>query len=286
MLGFVAGITTTLIGVGAKYLFDYRLDLRRLELQERAAVSDVMGNSLGQLQKSIVRLEDRIDSVFRDRRAVNEWLVASQYPKDDGYFLSSFAHRLFMFVAWSAIVQWAIDALPRETVRERADLRAIYEHLEQAKSCISTGLIIHESELKTDREGSVLFVGVIDEMADLGFRIHQANNKTIPKAAFDEEYIAARYPLTSVRRWLTLPDAIKLGPNNLGPAIILARLACLREVLDLIPVGTGRGNGRVMQHRLNAALVYAEGTLVTSVGLSETVPGKLQELLTSGGEQN
>jgi len=278
-VAFAAGITTALLGVGAKYLFDYRIGVRRIKLEERTAVSAIMGNSLGQLHKSIVGLIARIDSVFRNDKAVTEWLRWSPDSKDDGYFLASLVYRLFAFVAWSAIVEWAIDTLPPETVRERTDLRAIYDHLDHAKSCLTNTFIIHESDRQTDREGSLLFVGTIDEMADLGFRIYQANSKTIPSAAFDEEYRANRYPLTSVRRWVTLPER-----PELTPALVLARLACLREVLHVIPVGVERGKRRVDEARLDEALKYATKRVATSTDLRETVPGKLEQLLRLTGE--
>jgi hypothetical protein len=282
VLSFVAGIVATLIGVGSKYFMDYRIERRRLQLQERTAMSDVMGNSLGQLRKSVIRLHDRLDSIFRDQRAVTEWLVAEPSPDKDGYFLKSCTQRLFTFLSWVAIVQWAIDALPPETVKERPDLGKLYKSLDHARDCLTNRLILDESESRTDRQTSLLFVDTIDGLVDLGLRTYQQNDKTIPSSEFEEEYRMDREPLASLRYWLTLPRTTKSQPS-----IILARLACLRECLDLIQIGiadnkpqTDRASlTRIDRARLTAALDYAENPSLTPMNLSATVPGKLEGLL-------
>jgi hypothetical protein len=273
ILSFTAGIVATLIGVVSKYFMDYRFERRRLQLQERSAVSDVMGNSLGQLGQSIRRLHDRLDSVFRDDRAVNMWLVKGTSPAQDGYFLKSLVHRLFAFLSWATIVQWSIDALPPETVKERSDLRLLYRRLDDAKYSLTNRFIIDESESRTDRQDTVLFVDILDDLADLGLRTYQRNDKTIPRTEFDEEYRMDRAPLSPLRSWLALPD------RRTQPAIILARLACLRECLGLIQIGIATGEPRIDRERLTAALHYAERSAKTRMNLSATVPGKLDQFL-------
>ena len=231
---------------------DYRFQRRQLQLQERTAVSDVMGNSLGQLRNSVRRLHDRLESVFRDYRAVTDWLDAKERPADDGYFLKSIVHRLFAFLSWASIVQWAIDALPPETVRERSDLRILYDRIDDARSCLTNSLIILKSESYTDRQTTLLFVDTLDDLADLGLRTYQRNDKTIPRTAFDEEYLQDREPLRSLRSWLALPG------KGSQPAIILARLACLQECLGFIQIGVVAKEPRINRERLSAALNYAE----------------------------
>lgn len=252
---------------------DYRFERRRLQLQERTAVSDVMGNSLGQLRQSIHRLDDRLDSVFRDDRVVNMWLVKGTSPAQDGYFLKSLVHRLFVFISWAAIVQWSVDALPPETVRERSDLRILYKRLDDAKYSLTNRLIIDESEFHTDRQDTLLFVDILEDLADLGLRTYQRNDKTIPRTEFDEEYRMDRSPLSSLRSWLALPG------RRSQPAIILARLACLRECLGLIQIGIASGEPRIDRERLAAALHYAERAAKTRMNLSKVVPVKLDQFL-------
>lgn len=284
VLSFAAGIAATLIGLGSKYFMDYRIERRRLQLQERTAMSDVMGNSLGQLRKSVIRLQDRLDSIFRDQRAVTEWLIAGPSPDKDGYFLRSCTQRIFSFLSWVAIVQGAMDALPPESVTERPDLGKLYKSLDHARDCLTNRLVIDESELHTDRQTSLLFVDTIDGLVDLGQRTYQQNDKTIPSTEFEEEYRMDREPLASLRYWLTLPRITASQPS-----IILARLACLRECLDLIQIGIAdkkpqadrAGLTRIDRARLTAALDYAEKRSVNPMNLSATVPGKLEELLAS-----
>ncbi len=274
VLSFGAGIVATLIGVGSKYFMDYRFQRRRLQLQERTAVSDVMGNSLGQLRRSVSRLHDRLDSVFRDFRAVtDEWLKAKPSPGDDGYFLKSFVHRVFAFLSWAAIVQWAIDALPPETVKERSDLRTLYDVLDHARNCLTNRLILDESESYTDRQVTLLFVDTLDDLVDFGLRTYQRNDKTIPHTDFDAEYLMDREPLRSLRIWLALPG------KGSQPAIILARLACLRECLDFIQIGTAIEKPRIDRQRLAAALHYGERTSPAPLNLSVTVPDILEKYL-------
>jgi hypothetical protein len=280
VLSFGAGIVATLIGVGSKYFMDYRSDRRRLQLQERAAVSDVMGNSLGQLRQSIIRLHDRLDSLFRDKRPLEmRWLEHKARPEEDGYFLTSIVHRLFAFLSWAAIVQWSIDALPPETVKERPDLQTLYGRLDDAKYCLTNSLILHESELRTDKAETVFFVDVLDDLSDLGLRTYQRNDKTIPNSEFKEEYRRDRYPLRELRSWLALRFV-----KEWQAAIILARLACLREFLDLIQIGTAVGGARIDRERLRAALAVAEIPSPAPLNLPTEIPGKLEKYV-SGREK-
>src|SRR5882724_8155267 len=114
LLSFGLGVFSALLGVVTKYAMDYRLAARRLELEERAAISAVFGNSLGQLRRSAQRLHDRIEACFRDERYLIAWLAPSEAPATDGYFLRSFVQRVYTFLAWCTVVQGAIDSLPEK----------------------------------------------------------------------------------------------------------------------------------------------------------------------------
>jgi hypothetical protein len=94
---------------------------------------------------------------------------------------------------------------------------------------------------------------VLDDLCDLGLRTYQKNNKTIPHSEFKAEYQKDQYPLRDLRSWLTLQYV-----ENWEAAIILARLACLRECLDLIQIGTAVVGSQIDPKRLTAALTYAE----------------------------
>jgi hypothetical protein len=282
ILGISTGIVATLIGVLAKYFVDDRTDRRRLQLQERAAVSDVMGNSLGQLRQSIIRLHNRLDSVFRDDPLSKGWLEASPRPEGDSYFLRSINYRLFAFLSWAAIVQWSIDMLPPETLKEHTDLQKLYKQLDDAKYCLTNYLILHESEHDTHEMGTVFLMDVLDDLGDLGLQTYQRNEKTIPPWEIEEKYRQNQYPLRELRSWLALQ-----GVANWKTAIILARLACLRECLDLIQIGPNRPQidrerlrPQIDEERLDVALAYAE-TSDESLNLPADVSGKLKAYLWS-----
>jgi hypothetical protein len=115
----------------------------------------------------------------------------------------------------------------------------LYKGLDNAKSSLTNRFIIDESELNTDRQDTLLFIDILDDLADLGLRTYQRNNKTIPRAEFEEEYQMDRSPLSSLRSWLALPG------RRSQPAIILARLACLRECLGLIQIGIAAGEPQI-----------------------------------------
>ena len=278
VLGLGVGIVTTLIGVAAKYSMDYRSDRRRLQLQERAAVSDVMGGSPGQLQQSINRLHDRLNSLFRDDPLRKGWLIPSPKGREhDSYFLASIVHRLFAFLSWAAIVQWSIDALPPETVKERPDLRRLYKRLDDAKYCLTNYLILHESEHQTHEMGSVFLTDVLDDLCGLGLRTYQRNDKTIPHSEFQKEYRQDQYPLKDLRSWLT--------QQGWKEAIVLARLACLRECLARLQNKTTADSPPIDRENLTAALTYAETPAyaetppMKSLNLPADVPGKLEKYL-------
>jgi hypothetical protein len=63
------------------------------------------------------------------------------------------------------------------------------------------------------------------------------------------------------------------------PAIILARLACLRECLGLIQIGIAADEPKIDRERLTTALQYAQRSAETQMNLSATVPGKLKKFL-------
>ena len=47
LLSFGLGLGTALLGVAAKYVMDYRLARRRLEMDERAAITSALGSVPG-----------------------------------------------------------------------------------------------------------------------------------------------------------------------------------------------------------------------------------------------
>jgi hypothetical protein len=228
IISFTAGILTTLIGVAAKYWLDYRLTLRRLELDERAALSSVLGNTVGQLRRAAARVRDRVDTCFRDLKTTREWIVPATTPADDGYFLRSLTQRLFNVVTWSTVVQDSIDALPSGTLKARRDLYDLYARADVARLVLSdTPLFPEYPGYNSDRQGFHLFVGTVDAISDVGVRAYHTSDKTVPSSSFDKEYEDPDSPIQALRGWLGI-----IASDDPEAPVILARLACLRWVLS------------------------------------------------------
>jgi hypothetical protein len=227
LLTFAAGIFTAILGVIAKYLLDYRISRRRLELDERAALTAVMGSTAGQLRRSAQRMADRVDTVFTDTQHALAWARPADQPQDDGYFLRSMAQRLFNVVTWGTLYQYAIDTLPPETLRARKDLVAAYQRVELLRRILVEPTLFPGYPGYSDEyEGFHLFVGTVDAVADIGSGIQQANDKTLPSGAFDESYNDLDSPLQNVRWFLG-----SISMEKPRTPVVLARLACLGSVL-------------------------------------------------------
>jgi hypothetical protein len=64
LLSFGLGLGTALLGVAAKYVMDYRLARRRLEMDERAAITSALGNGPGLLRRGrLACLEAVLDAM-------------------------------------------------------------------------------------------------------------------------------------------------------------------------------------------------------------------------------
>lgn len=112
LLAFVAGIVGTVSAFGAKYLFDYRLAKRQLELDERSSLATALGDRPGQLRRVATRLHSRIESLERDSEHLDAWFRPAERSKDDGYYLTSSVQRVFMYVTFAALLQQAMETLP------------------------------------------------------------------------------------------------------------------------------------------------------------------------------
>jgi hypothetical protein len=93
LLAFAAGIVGTVAAFGAKYLFDYRLAMRQLELDERSGLATALGARPGQLRRAATRLHSRVESLERDAQYLDTWLVPAERSNKDGYYLMSSVQR-------------------------------------------------------------------------------------------------------------------------------------------------------------------------------------------------
>ena len=230
LLSFGLGLFTALLGVAAKYAMDYRLGRRQLELDERAAITAALGNGPGLLRRAAVRLRDRAHGCFRDAEHIGKWLSAGPGPDQDNYFLRTFVQRMFMFFSAAGVVQSAIDALPGETLAARNDLRELYALIELAKASVThVGLLWDYPGFVVDAEDHHLFIGALDDLADLGMAAYSTHGSTIPAMVFSEYYDGGQPTLMRLRAWLSAVAC----PGERAAAV-LARLACLEAVLDAI----------------------------------------------------
>lgn len=276
LLSFALGVFTALLGVAAKYFMDYRLGKQRLQMEERAAITLALGNGPGLLRRGTVRLQDRVHACFRDAEHVGRWLRASPTPRTDGYFLRSFVQRMFVFFSMAGVVQSAIDALPAQTLRARADLRRLYALIELSKCTLThVGLVLDYPGYVVEREGYHLFIGALDDLTDLGVAAYLSHDSTIPVTAFNEHYDGEQPTLMRVRSWLSAAGM----PDEKG-AVIRARLACLRAVLQAILTLVQTEPGRFAA---DVSLTKDLGDIPLPRGVdyafAQTLPRRLDELL-------
>jgi hypothetical protein len=230
ILGFAVGIAGTVTAFATKYAFDFRLEKRRIELDERGALATTLGGRPGQLRRSSLRLTDRVDSLFRDAPSLPVWLAPASSSGQDGYFLRSSVQRVFLFLSWAALMQHALDSLPAETLRARRDLQHQYALLD-----LSVGVLTNISmfpsfpNYPTDRAEYQLFTGTVDELTDLGVAIHNRNSQVIPTSEFVAAYEKPEPALMQLREWISC-----MGSNDVRSAVVKARFACLGAVAQKI----------------------------------------------------
>lgn len=278
LLSFGLGLGTALLGVAAKYVMDYRLARRRLEMDERAAITSALGYGPGLLRRGSVRLRDRVHACFRDADHIGAWLMPGHVPERDGYFLRTFVQRTFVFFSAAGVVQSAIDALPAQTLTARADLRRLYALIELAKASLThVGLVNDYPGYVVQAEGYHLFIGALDDLADLGMAVYSDHGNTIPSTVFTDYYAAQQPILMRVRSWLSAA-----GTGDQKAAVILARLACLEAVLDAMLNPSAGGSGHFaaddsLRQRL-ASIPVPPGI---SYAFPQILPQRLDELLSS-----
>lgn len=276
LLSFGLGVFTSLLGVATKYAMDYRLARRRLELDERAAITVALGNGPGLLRRASLRLRDRAHACFRDAEHIGGWLRPGQDSRQDGYFLRTFVQRMFVFFSLATVVQSAIDALPAQTLRARIDLQQLYTLIELAKCCLThVGMLPGYPGYVVEREGYHLFIGALDDLADLGAAAYSSHDNTVPVTVFNEYYDSQQPTLMRVRSWLSVAST-----HDKKAAVVLARLACLESVLEAI---LKRPLAKPAPFVTDAALREALKRIALRHGIdyafTEILPQRMDELL-------
>ena len=226
VVGFAIGIAGTVSAFGAKYAFDFRLTKRRLELDERAALTTVMGGRPGQLRRSSIRMKDRVEAFFR-ASTDRSWLVPAPSPGRDGYFLRSSVQRGYLFLSWATLMQQALDSLPAETFRARRDLQHQYALIELSTNVLTNISMFDEfPNYPIDRAEYHLFTGVVDELTDLGVAAYNRNSQVIPASEFATAYEDSEPALMQLRLWISY-----MASDDARSAVVRARFACLGALL-------------------------------------------------------
>ena len=204
LFAFAAGIAGTVAAFAAKYLFDYRVTKRQLELEERSSLATALGARPGQVRRAATRLQSRVESLERDAQYLDAWLRPAERSMEDGYYLRSSVQRVFMYVTSAAILQQAMDALPHETMRARRDLQNQYVLLDLVTEALTNiGMVDNFPGYPKDRASFQLFTGTLDEVADLGVGIYNRNSQVVPTVEFVAAYQAGERCLLQLREWLS-----------------------------------------------------------------------------------
>ena len=276
LYGFGLGVFSALLGVVTKYSMDYRLSRRRLEIDEQATITSTLGNGLGLLRRSATRLRDRVNGCFRHSQHIASWLRLGPTPKEDSLFLRTFVQRMFVFCSLATVVQSAIDALPPRALKARPDLRQLYALIELAKSSLTDVWLLRDYPgYVVEVEDYHLFIGALDDLADLGVDAYSRFNGTVPVTVFNEYYDSEHPTLMWIRLWLSAAHA-----QDKKSTAILARLACLEAVLNMV-LALSHGAGARFAHNdsLRQTLEEISGRDRNGYVFADTLPSRLDELL-------
>lgn len=260
--GLATGILVALLGIAGRYFLDYRLQSRRLNLEEqkhgseeersrwrfRAEARQEVYAAIGSTQSSFVRaatdLHDRLSNFLENPDNTRPWLLPHYKrhwfsdvaaPENDGYYLREFMRRLFNFYAWGRIAQDAVNSLPVEVTREREDLQRLYTFVNLANSLLTyTWLFRGVEDYEATSENLHLFTGSLAQLTGAGANMWKENDGSLPSEGFGEVYDAGAESLLQMRDLLTATYAeeARLRDPNVRAAFVIARLAALRAALS------------------------------------------------------
>jgi hypothetical protein len=312
--GLATGIIAALLGLAGKYLMDYRLQSRRLALDEKRYGSEdeqarwrlqaearhevyaVVGSTQSNFVRAAMELHDRLSNFLENPYNTRPWLRGRTTqreqelvpaPEKDGYYLREFMRRIFNFYTWGRIAQDAINSLPLEVMREREDLQRLYTFVNLANSLITYTWLFRGVKNYEDRSENLhLFTGNLARLTEMGARIWKQNDGLISRESFEEVYDAGESPLMSLRDMLVATNAEEddLHTPNRRAAFLIARLAVLRAILGAYlrldhAWAFAMREGRTIAGELEWDLDYANSLAPDEVNLSRLVQRNLGELI-------
>ena len=97
VISFLAGILVALVG-GLTKLLEYQLEKRKLEVQERQDIADVLGSSQSNFVRATRELYRKLSSFFDRPDEARQWLKPGSSPESDANLLREFVRLLFNFI--------------------------------------------------------------------------------------------------------------------------------------------------------------------------------------------
>jgi len=279
-ISFVAGIVVALIGFIAKYLYDYRIAKRKLQLKERESVAGFLGSSQAKFVRATKDFYTRLCNFFENPDKGRKWLKPGKTSVSDGYYLREFVHRMFNFLVWGRVVQDRINALPPAVIEERSDIQHMYMFVDLAYSIFSyTWLYKGFQQYDDSRESAHLFSGSMERMAECGIGRSKSGIEAISREQFEKEYEDPNSPIQSLR------DFVVKARHGNSPEIsyIIGRLATLKAILASFLMDFSWTikvpNKQKIMEQYKKDLSYAGTTGKETLNFATVVPSNLKELM-------
>lgn len=226
LIGFTAGSVASLLGILSKYLLDYRIERRKLELNERQGISAVLGTSQSNLLRVTRDLFRWLSSFFDNPEQARQWLQPGPTPETDSDSLQEFCYLLFQFMTWGRITQDAINSLPTAVMNERTDLQRAYVFVDLALDFLAYRGLFEKVKSYDSEKNMRVSMKQIKMITEAGIRIWKDENQNIPRIAFNKLYFSVESPLSALREFLIVVH----GNQDISARFIMARLAALRAV--------------------------------------------------------
>jgi hypothetical protein len=279
LIGFVAGILVALVG-GLTKLLEYRLEQRKLELEERQRITTVLGSSQSNFVRATRELYRRLSSFFDHPGDARQWLKPGPTAESDEYYLRDFVRLLFNFIAWGRIAQDTINSLPTTVTQERTDLQQTFLCVDLALDVLAYNKLFQGIDAdNTENKGMHLPMADIDAVANAGSQLWKEGEQNISRTAFHELYHLPESPLAALRHFFVVLHSDKAR----SASFVAARLAALRTVLAgflmsyswtiYIP------DERTLVGELQEDLQYASETSRVDLPFARVVPQNLGELM-------
>jgi len=226
IISFLAGILVALVG-GLTKLLEYQLEKRKLEVQERQDIADVLGTSQSNFVRATRELYRKLSSFFDRPDEIRQWLEPGSTPESDANLLREFVRLLFNFITLGRITQDTIISLPVTITKERSDLQLTFVFVDLALDILAYGGLFREIDGHNPEIQDFIYMGNIEAIAEVGTRLWKEGEQNISRTTFDDLYHSPESSLSALRDFFVLLHT----DQATSAGFIMARLAALRAVL-------------------------------------------------------